>query len=185
MMGTTKRRWIIIQFCSRKSVYMVIRYQSKVMMPDAMGFKPSEMMKRKVTEETREKRVVNDVDAKTSIELLLDPNMPELEDYSILEDGEELDVHICVRSRLVHLKYLQSSRHAINKDSPSLVSIHYSDYAEQAWNEVYNRRLSFSGCIIISWQCKKQTVCKIPQTEANMWLLKLMLDNCFDSESTT
>ncbi|GJU19826.1 putative ribonuclease H-like domain-containing protein [Tanacetum coccineum] len=33
---------------------------------------------------------VNVIDAKTSIELSLDPNMPELEDYSIFEDDEDV-----------------------------------------------------------------------------------------------
>ncbi|GKA59232.1 ribonuclease H-like domain-containing protein [Tanacetum coccineum] len=55
-----------------------------------------EMMKRRLLKNQEKKAViqVNVVDAKTSIELPLDLNMPELEDYSIFEDDKDVDAEI-------------------------------------------------------------------------------------------
>ncbi|GKD72764.1 hypothetical protein Tco_1331046, partial [Tanacetum coccineum] len=60
---------------------------------------------------------VNDVDAKTSIKLPLDPNMPELEDYSIIEDedvGAEADMNNL--DTTIQVSPLPSTR--IHKDHP-------------------------------------------------------------------
>ncbi|GKD61794.1 hypothetical protein Tco_1299303 [Tanacetum coccineum] len=57
---------------------------------------PQEMIKKRLLENQEKKAViqVNVVDEKTSIELPLDPNMPELEDYSIFEDDEDVDAKV-------------------------------------------------------------------------------------------
>ncbi|GJY42896.1 putative reverse transcriptase, RNA-dependent DNA polymerase [Tanacetum coccineum] len=51
--------------------------------------KPSIDDEKKVDEDPR--KDINAVGVKTSIELPLDPNMPELEDYNIFEDDEDVD----------------------------------------------------------------------------------------------
>ncbi|GJV93926.1 putative ribonuclease H-like domain-containing protein [Tanacetum coccineum] len=121
--------------------------QSSKSSPDA-GFKPSGDDEKKVTEEPgkeggdpskegesndqeKEDNVnstnnvnaastneVNAVDAKTSIELPLDPNMPELEDYSIFEDDEDVGAEADMNNLDTTIQVSPIPTTRIHKDHP-------------------------------------------------------------------
>ncbi|GJS38474.1 putative ribonuclease H-like domain-containing protein [Tanacetum coccineum] len=121
--------------------------QSSKSSPDA-GFKPSGDDEKKVTEEPgkeggdpskederddQEKDAsvnstnnvnaastneVNAVDAKTSIELPLDPNMPELEDYSIFEDDEDVGAEADMNNLDTTIQVSPILTTRIHKDHP-------------------------------------------------------------------
>ncbi|GJX29831.1 hypothetical protein Tco_0237910 [Tanacetum coccineum] len=61
---------------------------------------------------------VNVVDAKTSIELLLHPNMPELEDYSIFEDDEDVGAETDINNLDTTIQVSPISTTRIHKDHP-------------------------------------------------------------------
>ncbi|GJX92295.1 putative ribonuclease H-like domain-containing protein [Tanacetum coccineum] len=67
------------------------------------------------------------------------------------------------------------------KDSPfDLVAYTDSDYAGASLDRKSTTRgCQFLGCRLISWQCKKQTVVANSTTEANMWLLQVVVEKCF------
>ncbi|GKC99221.1 hypothetical protein Tco_1169496 [Tanacetum coccineum] len=78
---------------------MVMQVQKHVMMQNSPddGFKPLGDDKTKITEEPRKEGddsskedKINDVGAKTSIELPIDPDMPELEDIVYSDDDEDV-----------------------------------------------------------------------------------------------
>ncbi|GKF25276.1 ribonuclease H-like domain-containing protein, partial [Tanacetum coccineum] len=78
----------------------IMNYEPIVVDPKSSqddGSKPSSDDGKKVDEDSRKDYEFNVVGGKTSIGLPLDPNMPELEDYSIFEDNEdvgaEADMH--------------------------------------------------------------------------------------------
>ncbi|GJS32983.1 hypothetical protein Tco_0531365 [Tanacetum coccineum] len=115
--------------------------------PDA-GFKPSGDDEKKVTEEPgkeggdpskkeecndheKEDNVnntnnvnaastneVNDVDGKTSIELPLDPNMPELEDYNIFKDDEDVGAKADMNNLDTTIQVSPIPTTRIHKDHP-------------------------------------------------------------------
>ncbi|GKA65201.1 putative ribonuclease H-like domain-containing protein [Tanacetum coccineum] len=61
---------------------------------------------------------VNDVDAKTSIELPLDPNMLELEDYSIFEDDEDVGAKADINNLDTTIQVSPIPTTRIHKDHP-------------------------------------------------------------------
>ncbi|GJZ68668.1 putative ribonuclease H-like domain-containing protein [Tanacetum coccineum] len=66
-------------------------------------------------------------------------------------DGEDVDEHL-YRSMIGSLMYLTSSR-------PDIMFSVYSDYAGASLDRKSTTGgCQFLGCILISWQCKKQTV---------------------------
>ncbi|GJW51073.1 hypothetical protein Tco_0092424 [Tanacetum coccineum] len=67
---------------------MVMRSKSS---PDA-GFKPSGDDQKNITEEPGKEGgdLINDIGPKTSIELLIDPDMPELEEIVYSDDDEDV-----------------------------------------------------------------------------------------------
>nr|GEV82891.1 putative ribonuclease H-like domain-containing protein [Tanacetum cinerariifolium] len=86
-------------------------------------------------------------------------------------DGKDVDVHTYM-SMIGSLMYLTSSRpdimFAYPKDSPfDLVSYSDSDYDGVSLDRKFTTRgCQFLGCILISWQCKKQIVVATSSTEA-------------------
>nr|GEW85363.1 putative ribonuclease H-like domain-containing protein [Tanacetum cinerariifolium] len=79
------------------------------------------------------------------------------------------------------------------KDSPfDLVAYTDSDYAGASLDRKSTTRgCQFLGCILISWQCKKQNVVVYFTTELNMWLLQVAVEkysgfkiNCLIMEDT-
>ncbi|GJV48713.1 putative ribonuclease H-like domain-containing protein, partial [Tanacetum coccineum] len=61
---------------------------------------------------------VNDVDAKTSIKLPLDPNMPELEDYSIFKDDEDVGAEADMNNLDITIQVSPIPTTRIHKDHP-------------------------------------------------------------------
>ncbi|GJU64704.1 hypothetical protein Tco_1246539 [Tanacetum coccineum] len=61
---------------------------------------------------------VNPVDAKTSIELPLDPNMPELEDYNIFEDDEDVGAEADMNNLDTTIQVSPIPTTRIHKDHP-------------------------------------------------------------------
>ncbi|GKC57424.1 putative ribonuclease H-like domain-containing protein [Tanacetum coccineum] len=61
---------------------------------------------------------VNDVGGKTSIELPLDPNMPELEDYSIFEDDEDVSTEADMHNLDTTIQVSPIPTTRIHKDHP-------------------------------------------------------------------
>ncbi|GJY69535.1 putative ribonuclease H-like domain-containing protein [Tanacetum coccineum] len=82
------------------------------------GSKPSSDDGKKVDEDSRKDREVNVVGEKTSIELPLDPNMPELKDYSIFEDAEDVGAEADMHNldTTIQVSHILTTR--INKDHP-------------------------------------------------------------------
>nr|GEV03309.1 hypothetical protein [Tanacetum cinerariifolium] len=116
-------------------------------------------------------------------------------------DAEDMDVHTYI-SMIGSLMYLTSSRPDIMfavyacahfqypKDSPfNLVAYSDSDYTGASLDRMsITVGFKFLGCILISWQCKKQTVVSTSSTEAEyvaatyccvqvLWIQNQLLDN--------
>nr|GEV46491.1 ribonuclease H-like domain, reverse transcriptase, RNA-dependent DNA polymerase [Tanacetum cinerariifolium] len=118
---------------------------------------------------------VNDVGRKSSIELLDDPNMPELEDISIFKDsnedvfGAEADLNnlestfqeMCTEfEKMMHKKFQMSS-------IGELTFFLGLDYAGASLDRKSTTGgCQFLGCGLISWQYKKQIVVANSTTEA-------------------
>ncbi|GJV22580.1 putative ribonuclease H-like domain-containing protein [Tanacetum coccineum] len=92
------------------------------------------------------------------------------------EKGEDVDEHL-YRSMIGSLMYLTSSRpnimFAYLKDSPfDLVAYTNSDYARVSLDRKSTTGgFQFLGCMLISWQCKKQTVIHI-DNESTICIVK-------------
>ncbi|GKE61751.1 putative ribonuclease H-like domain-containing protein [Tanacetum coccineum] len=87
------------------------------------GFKPSGDDEKKVTKEPGKEggdssKDINDVGSKTSIELLDDPNMPELEDIIYSDDDEDVGVEADMNNldAFMHVNPIPTTR--IHKDHP-------------------------------------------------------------------
>ncbi|GJZ80863.1 putative ribonuclease H-like domain-containing protein [Tanacetum coccineum] len=61
---------------------------------------------------------VNTIGGKTSIELPLDPNMPELEDYSIFEDDEDVGAKANMNNLVTSIQVIPIPTTRIHKDHP-------------------------------------------------------------------
>ncbi|GJS07912.1 putative ribonuclease H-like domain-containing protein [Tanacetum coccineum] len=80
------------------------------------GFKPSSDDGKKVDEDSRKN--INVVSGKTSIELLVDPNMPALEDYSIFEDDEDVGAEADMNNLDTTIQVSPIPTTRIHKDHP-------------------------------------------------------------------
>ncbi|GJZ21851.1 retrovirus-related pol polyprotein from transposon TNT 1-94 [Tanacetum coccineum] len=86
--------------------------------PDA-GFKPSGNDEKSTSNvNSASTNEVNAVDAKTSIKLPLDPNMPELEDYSIFEDDEDVGAEANMNDLDTTIQVSPIPAARIHKDHP-------------------------------------------------------------------
>nr|GEU86510.1 retrovirus-related Pol polyprotein from transposon TNT 1-94 [Tanacetum cinerariifolium] len=109
----------------------------------------------------------------------IDTEKPLLKD----PDGEDMDVYI-YRSMIGSLMYLTSSRpdimFAYPKDSPfNLVAYSDSDYAGASLDRKSTTGgCQFLGCILISWQWKKQTVVATSSTKAELNVAAVSLSFC-------
>ncbi|GJT60396.1 hypothetical protein Tco_1003929 [Tanacetum coccineum] len=74
---------------------------------------------------------VNDVGGKTNIELPLDPNMPELEDYSILKDDEDVGAEADMHNLVTTFQVSPILTTRIHKDHPLDQVIGYLQSATQ------------------------------------------------------
>nr|GEX75789.1 ribonuclease H-like domain-containing protein [Tanacetum cinerariifolium] len=95
-----------------------------------------------------------------SVSTLIDTEKPLLKD----PDGEDVDVHTC-RSMIGSSMCLTSSRPDIMFEVFALAYSN-SDYASASLDRKSTTRgCQFLGCILISWQCKKQTVVATSSTK--------------------